>query len=100
MNKSTEVEKGSYLKINLPDWFSSVEGKEVLVSFPRIGLPTTHIVGKAASMHSQILIPFNDGDSVYRKVFPEYVWYSICAKAVKAQFNHGWIWITNNKEVY
>lgn len=94
-----EPEKGSYVKFNMPDWFNTQEAKEILSQASLTGLPTTHIRGKQPSQYSQLLIPFDDGESPFKKQFMEHTWLALCAKAVKMHVNHGLIWLTNYKEI-
>jgi len=98
MGKTVETERGHYIKMDVSDWLKTQDGKNLLSSCPRIGLPTMHIPGKNPSRHSQILLPFEDGESQFKKYFTDYMWYSICAHAIKHQFHHGLIWLVNEKE--
>jgi len=98
MAKNMDVERGHYIKMDISEWLKTPEGRELLLSCPRTGMPTTHIFGKNPSKHSQIILPFEDGDSKYKRCFTDYMWYAICARAVKHQFHHGLIWLTNDQE--
>ena len=99
MPSNREPEKGSFVKLNLPDWFNTKEAKEALNQAYNTGLPTSHIRGKEPNEKSQILIPFDDGDSPYKRLFSEYIWITICAKASKMHMNHGLLWLTNYKDL-
>lgn len=97
MKKITEVERGNYFKIDISDWLKTQEGRDLFLSCPRMGIPTTHIPGKKLSKNSQIILPFGDENSRYRSCFTDYMWYTICARAGKHQFHHGLLWLTNDE---
>ena len=90
-----EVEKGHFLRIGFKGWFDTEEAKEVLRNAGKAGMPTFHINGNPPNKKSGIVIPFDDGDSEYKRLFEDSTWYLICAKASKSHFNHGLIWLAN-----
>jgi hypothetical protein len=94
-SKPSETEKGHFLRISFKDWFTTDEAKEVLRTAGKTGLPTFHITGNPLNRKSGIVIPFDDGDSEYKRIFNDSTWFLICARAGKNHFNHGLIWLTN-----
>lgn len=98
MPRIYDPEKGHFLKVSLKDWFASEEASTILRDCGKIGLPTTHITGKKPNAMSGFILPYDDGDSRYKKVFYDHTWLLLCAKASASHFNHGLLWITNEQE--
>jgi len=93
--KDEDSEKGHFLRISFKDWFNTEEAKEILRGAGKTGTPTFHITGNPLNRKSGIIIPFDDGDSEYKRIFDDSTWFLICARAAKNHFNHGLIWLTN-----